>query len=153
MVVAKTLWLPAATTYTCETKERQYKIPFLFPVGDYTLVGIFFAIMRGVIKNALGHSAEVGNLIYYLCGSNLRVVEQVVSTMKEEAVRSGSNITKETLRSLSKRFENGWDPRTTEGPLIEALLSPMIHKKNRDIVRNAAHNPASTQTGRLPFKR
>jgi len=109
-----------------------------------------FRIHRGMhgqrdlqlIQAAYGLSKDTANLVYYLCGSNLRSVDQVVSAMTtvEESNTDAMIISiKERCDSLARWDQRAVKTRSEQGPLINALLNKMVHV-NMTIIKRAVTN-------------
>lgn len=98
------------------------------------------------MKEFYNLSERAVNLVYYLCGSNLRTIDQVVSQMKGTHV----GCTSTEIRIKERCDTNSpWDHRANitiskDRALIDALLDKMVEVNYR-IVKHAAQNP-----GQLP---
>ena len=132
-------------------EELRKEFPFIqhAPIlNDKKYAG--FRIHRGMqrerdlelIQAAYGLTKETANLVYYLCGSNLRSFDQVVCAMKavEETDTEGMIISiKERCDSLARWDQRAVKTRSEQGPLINALMNKLVHV-NMAIIKRTVTN-------------
>jgi len=92
-----------------------------------------------IVKKIYNLDVKASNLVYYLCGSNLRSVDQVVTDMQSVVDLGASNIKsiKERCDTISRWDQRAIKTRNSDGPLINALLNKMV-EVNFNIIKRAS---------------